>query len=297
MPTRDPRALAALRWLGHQDWLRYGLRERVLRRFCNPDSAPPLEFEVDFFGARYVGRLDSFLDWCVYFYGAFEKQELYLLRDLLTGQPGAVFVDVGANVGQHTLFMAAHCATVHAFEPLESVRRRLEQKIQSNGCRNVVVHDVALGAADEKRMFFAPQGANTGTGSFLRSRAVDNNAPAGALRIVEGDRYLAGVGVGRVDLLKIDVEGFEIEVLKGLAGTLRRSRPHVLVEVSEETWSTLGRPERLLSFFPEGYLARKVVSNRPCCGVFNHARYELVSVDAGGGEALICCSPAIRVRD
>lgn len=196
-----------LRALGHQDWIRYGVREKLLRIFCNPDRVPSYEFEIEFFGLTYVGNLNCFLDWCVYFYGAFEKQELFLLRDLANKAPGTIFLDVGANVGQHSLFMSRYCKEVHAFEPYETVRRELDRKIKLNRCKNVAVHGVGLGAMEEELNYFAPRGANTGTGSFLITHASDNNVNIGKLRIVNGDAYLAQIGRQDIGLIKIDVEG------------------------------------------------------------------------------------------
>lgn len=112
------------------------------------------DFEVDFFGARYNGNLNCFIDWTVYFYGAYEHEILCLFRDIVS----AVFFDVGANIGHHSLFMAKHCAHVHAFEPYAAVAEKLEQKIAKNNISNIVVHQVGLGLKNEKLPYFAPEG-------------------------------------------------------------------------------------------------------------------------------------------
>ena len=147
---------------------------------------------------------------------AYEKEELYLLRDLITGHPDPVFVDVGANIGQHSLYMAQHCHQVHAFEPYAAVRQRLVAGIELNKLDNIEIHPVAVGAQDEQLDFYAPKGGNTGTGSFLATHEAENNELVGQLQVVNGDAYIESLGLARIDAIKIDVEGFEKNVLLGL---------------------------------------------------------------------------------
>lgn len=85
------------------------------------------------------------------FYGAYEKEYLYLFRDIVAHVDQPVFWDVGANTGHNSLFMGQYCAAVHAFEPNPFVRNKLEDKIKKNAINNIDVHGVALG---EKTKFF-----------------------------------------------------------------------------------------------------------------------------------------------
>ncbi len=271
MSLPAPLTMHLLQAWARQTWLRGGLRERVLRRLVDPDRVAPTPFTTDFFGLRYSGDLASFIDWNVYFYGAYELSELRYLEAVVAGKSGAVFVDIGANVGQHTLYLSRCCAAVHAFEPLEKVRRRLEARVLENGLANVTVHPFGVGRNDETREFFAPEGANEGTGSFVAGRAADNNRSAGALRIVGADGYLGSIGLSRIDLMKIDVEGLERDVLEGLRETLQRFRPALFVEYSHDTHEAFSSEAELLSLLPEGYEIRHVVSQRPLLGLFNRA--------------------------
>ena len=73
------------------------------------------------------------------------------------------FYDVGANVGQHTLFMSKHSDEVISFELFEPVRTKLLQKLEENKIRNVRVFPIGLGARDEDLAFSSPTGDNLGT--------------------------------------------------------------------------------------------------------------------------------------
>ena len=295
MTTTNTLALGLLRWLGHQDWVEYGVRDRMIRRLCNPDVVAPHDFEVNFFGVKYKGNLSCYLDWVVYFYGAYEKYELLLLRDLVKDKARPVFIDIGANVGQHSLFMSRYCERIHAFEPYEPVRRKLEINIRRNGIRNIVVHNVGLGHEDCALDFFAPKSRNTGTGTFVSSYATDSHECMGKMRVVGGDGCVSGCGLDKLDLIKIDVEGFERNVLMGLRNTLRKYRPVVFMEFSTETKRSFQGEREMMSMLPENYLVKSIQTCRPCCKYFSRPGYRYVDFDfsvSGGNLVFVPCEEA-----
>lgn len=261
-PGRAPMLDLGLRWLGHQRWLRYGVRNRLLRLLRHPERVSGLAFEVPFAGFVYPGRTNRWIDWIVYYYGAYELDELELLRTLLAHRPRPVALDIGANVGHHALYLASFCAEVHAFEPYETVAMCLDEKVRRNGLAHIHLHRVGLGERDEELDFFAPHGSNTGTGTFVASHETRNNHPVGRLRLVHGDDYLARLRLSTVDLIKIDVEGFELSVLRGLRATLARYRPMVMMELSDQARIGLPGPADLMALFPPSYEARVVRSQR-----------------------------------
>jgi FkbM family methyltransferase len=240
------------RFLGHQHYIRRG-RDRLIRRFAQP-SANAIPFAVDFFGLVYRGDLSNFIDWSVYIYGAYSRNELLLLRDiaavLRSAQPNVNFYDIGANVGQHTLFMSQFADRVISFEPFAVVRQRLEQKLADNLIGNVTLFPVALGSTDDDLPFSPPVGGNMGTGTF-RIDAVATDMLR--LPVRNGDRFLERNKLPRVDLLKIDVEGFECAVLKGMQETLQRDRPLILMELSGHDRSGFVNRERFTALMYESF--------------------------------------------
>ncbi|MEJ2670825.1 MAG: FkbM family methyltransferase [Deltaproteobacteria bacterium] len=270
--------LHLLQQFGRMDWLAFGVRDRIIRHFVNPDKVGPQEFETDFFGLKYQGSLNTFIDWSVYFYGAYEKGLLYLMRDLLQERQNPVFIDVGANVGQHSLFMSKFCHEVHAFEPYERVSTLLLAKIALNNLSNIVLHQVGLGDKNEFLDFYAPEGCNIGTGSFMPDHAADNNVHIGKLEIVAGDPYIAKLQLPRLDLIKIDVEGFEKCVLLGLKGTLARYRPWVVMEYSVSTRNNMSVRE-LREILPSDYRLQKITTNSKYGLFFNRSYYNLTDFD------------------
>lgn len=151
----------------------------------------------------------------------FEARQLADIRPLVP--PGAVVVDAGANIGNHTLFFAAICgaAMVHAIEPGRVARSILERNIAINALEGRVrVHPFALGAAP-------------GAAEFRRYPA--GNIGAATLVPEPGGRYpvatLDSLGLERVDFVKMDVEGGFVDAVAGAAETLRRCRPPVWIEL------------------------------------------------------------------
>lgn len=263
--------MTLLQLFARQRWIRRGVRERVLRAIAGPSKQPDTPFEAPFFGMRYQGRRSSYIDWNVWFYGSYETEILELIRAVLADRPGSVFFDVGANVGHHTLFASRHAQMVHAFEPFEPVRRALLEKLAANGLTNVAVHAFGLGDTTVSLPYAAPVGANQGSGRFLQPL---EEAPAGdVLPIVKGDEFAAGLA--RLDMVKIDVEGFEPQVIGGLRETLARLRPCVLYENSATTQRGIPTVEALGALFPPEYRFFNVHRQRGRLLVFELPGYRL----------------------
>jgi FkbM family methyltransferase len=226
----------ALRLIGHQQWLPG--RDRILRAFSHPDHQRSFAFETDFFGQTYSGNMTNFIDWTVFYYGAFNIQELLILAELADafraqGKP-VNFFDVGANVGHHTLFMSSHADRVFAFEPFSVVRSEMERKLAHAGVGNVAIFPVALGDKNESGTFSPPTGANQGTGTLGNSLPDNASTKTIPVDVVRGDDFFAAHHLPPITLLKLDVEGYEAQALEGLRETIRRDRPPIFMELQHD---------------------------------------------------------------
>lgn len=260
-----------LRHLGHQRWLRFGIRDRIIRFFIESDSAPSQPFTVPFFGYTYDGNLSSFIDWSTYFYGAYSYQELDLIRDILSKQAGSVFIDVGANVGNHSLCAAAHSNQVLSFEPVPALYNMIVHKQKQNKLTNLSVFNYALGRSDSTQAFLFSTSSNQGTGRIITAATL---ASSSTVVVKNGDAVLMEAGVTNITLIKIDVEGYEPYVLHGLVNALSVHRPIVFFEwtiASREHMA--GQPAREL--FPENYHLYNFNSHRPAYLFFEYDRYQL----------------------
>jgi FkbM family methyltransferase len=250
--------------IGHRHWLRG--RDRILRAFSHPDRQKPHPFETEFFGIAYTGNMANFIDWTVFYYGAYSINELRLLgalADALRAQGKPVnFFDVGANIGHHTLFMSRHSDRVFSFEPFPAVRDEMERKLKHAGAGNVTVFPVALGNRNETATFHPPTGANQGTGTLGDLLPENASSQSISVRAVRGDDFFAAQHLPPVSLLKMDVEGFEVNALEGMRETLWRDRPPILMEIQRVGDSGVDNSSRILSLLYPDYLLFEVGSSR-----------------------------------
>lgn len=219
-----------LRGLGHLPIPRVrGVVGRLRPLLDEPKST---EFEVGFRGLRYRGRLDDFIDWNVFFFGCYSPHELDFLaaaaRVIGGSASGATYFDVGANVGHHALFMSQHAKEVIAFEPSLWARERFLANIKLNQLGNVRVLPVALGDVDGEAQLGSGFKGNSGSRSLIWTLD-QGNIENVILR--RGDDLFITENLPKIDIIKLDVEGYEKRVLSGLHQTLCRDRPIILFEL------------------------------------------------------------------
>jgi FkbM family methyltransferase len=165
----------------------------------------------------YIGRsLDA--------YGEWSKGEMDLFRQVL--RPGMAVVEVGANIGPHTVFLAQAVwpgGWVMAFEPQRIVFQTLCANLALNHIINVDARQIAVGDAPGTILVpllnFAQE--NNFGGLWLGTHTVGEPVPV---------ITLDSLNLARCDFLKIDVEGMEKQVLDGAAATLARCQPVLYVE-------------------------------------------------------------------
>jgi FkbM family methyltransferase len=141
------------------------------------------------------------------------------LQELL--RPGMTFWDVGAHVGFFTVLgsrLVGAGGAVHAFEPMNENRLRLDAAVAMNGCGNVSIHGVALASTRGEAVLHAHDSsamwslAGEGKGATVATETLDS------------------LGLPPPDMVKIDAEGVELDVLRGGAELLSAVRPALLVE-------------------------------------------------------------------
>ena len=165
-------------------------------------------------------------------------------------RPGMTMLDIGAHHGFFTLLGSRKVGgggRVLAFEPSPRERRKLLRHLRLNRCTNVQVEACALGSAPGEMDLFVVMGSETGCNSL---RPPNTPQPTKRVRVpvLTLETSLERVKMPQVDFIKLDVEGGELDVLKGADGLLaRRPRPFLLSEVQE------------IRTEPWGYAAREII--------------------------------------
>jgi len=173
----------------------------------------------------------------VYFFGTYEPEITDLIvRNL---RPGGVAFDVGANAGYYTLLMAGivgDSGQVHSFEPNPKLGAILEDSVLMNSYgKRVFVNRVAVGASIEHELdFFVSQLPDNSGISSLRPHkwGLENNGYSKEKILVDTitlDEYIGRHKIQRCDVVKIDVEGTEDDVVRGMGTVLRRLRPQLII--------------------------------------------------------------------
>ena len=162
----------------------------------------------------------------------YEKQMWRYLKP----KEGDVFIDVGAHVGKYALRVAkivGEQGLVIAIEPHPDNYRALIQGIQLNNLKNVIPLNIAAYDKEcELKLYIAP---------VATMHTVTHNLGRGYIKVRARplDDVLRDIGIRRVDWVKIDVEGAELKVLRGLRATLKEQHPRLIIETWPENRSQI----------------------------------------------------------
>lgn len=159
-------------------------------------------------------------------------------------RPGMTFIDAGAHVGHHTLLasdLVAASGRVIAFEPHPLLGQVLRRNAERAGCANVAISSLALGRTGGTAELVLHPCDNFGASS-LRADSETAHLPRAPVQVTALDDYLERAGVPAVDVIKLDVEGAELDVIEGARRTLT-ANPGILlvVEFLRENARRFGR--------------------------------------------------------
>lgn len=169
--------------------------------------------------------------------GKYEEYETLLMMSQIDGN--SVAVDVGANIGYYTLLLAQKCKWVYAFEPDKECFEILKKNTEENNLKNVKIFNMALSDKKEKREIIKDE-SNQGN-SRLKSQRDCHIAVATAPRNDELvlceklDEILKNEG--KIDLIKIDTQGWEPEVIQGAGKIIKRDSPVLFLEYTPSEYT------------------------------------------------------------
>ena len=161
-------------------------------------------------------------------------------------EPGMVFFDLGAFHGIFSVLAGKKLSSrgqVVAFEPSPRERRRFQLHLRINGLRGVQLEPYAVSGRTDKLTFFtvAPE---LGTMNSLKPPPVQVPVRESVVQAVSLDEYFLARQIERMDLMKIDVEGGELEAFRGARRLLESIRPIVICEVLDGVTRSWGYPAR-----------------------------------------------------
>jgi FkbM family methyltransferase len=184
-------------------------------------------------GDVFEADLASAIEWQLWAFGGFEKHFAELFARLV--KPGDRCIDVGANIGLHTVRLARLVGAegeVVAIEPDQELARRAEHNLELNqaSAQARVITAAASDRSGDTVQLYRPDTADTNRGRASVMHHAYLTGPAATVPTVTLDE----ISPGPVALIKIDVEGHEEAVVRGAAGLIERHGPAVVYEYAPE---------------------------------------------------------------
>jgi FkbM family methyltransferase len=169
------------------------------------------------------------LDMTILSYHEYEPNIATIIKRFV--KKGDTVIDVGANIGVHSLYLAKISKSVHAFEPVTHFRKQFKESIKIGKVKNIKVYPCALGERNETKKIYTSK-TNGAISSFMVN---DDPQSTEIVKIKTLDSFKL-----KPSFIKIDVEGFEGEVIEGGIQTITKHRPVILFEFSPLFYRNLG---------------------------------------------------------
>ncbi len=240
------------RWPSHR--LRMWIRNRY-RKICTDRELIT--------GTRWGFRMrvspHDYASYGVYFFGEYDERMSHVMSKYI--QPGHTAWDVGAERGWFTLLMSKLVGSggrVDAFEAFPQNARKLQGNVDINDMSWAHVNGAAVGGELGESWFIPPSDDITGSDylqscggvGYLTDRPCD-----GAIRVpmITLDQYAESNGIRRLDFVKLDIEGAEVDALRGAANVLERFQPILAVEYNRSVLCRAGHSTQELDDLLDEY--------------------------------------------
>lgn len=222
-------------------------------------------------GIRFRLDVSEYMEWVIYFGLTVEDREsLYPLV-----KKGMVILDIGTNIGETLLYFASQTGAnghVFGFEPVSLNYRKCLDNISLNTFENIEVNQLAV--SDKQETLYFGDSNNSNSGGIFMHKEKGNTLDS--VRAITLDHFVNEKKIKKIDLIKIDVEGFEGNVLKGAENTIRDLKPLLFVEVDETNLKRQGssavKLETLIRSY--GYSVKKTNQGKVYTGSSQH--YDII---------------------
>lgn len=188
--------------------------------------------------------------------------ETYTGDAFLEPAVGQTIVDCGANIGVFALYLSGHAPgiAVHCFEPSASTRERLIANVRENRLRAVRVYPFALWSDKSQKSLL--HYACSGRRSFFADDREEITGEDEIVECVDLQTAIDLTGAGKIDLLKMDVEGAELEIIEAASPDLWNRIDRVVLEYHEEL--RIGSQRRIMDVLKRvGYCDVRAIEERP----------------------------------
>lgn len=177
-----------------------------------------------------------YMSFAIYWSGFHEFHEFLFLNNHL--RKDMVFVDIGANLGEYSVFAAKRVRKVLSFEPLPKMQVLLRENIALNDFNNVQMFNYGLSDRTASLTIHEIENAHEGLSTFFPGERKIRHTFEVPLKSF--DEEFDSYAVNKIDFIKIDIEGGELFALQGAKHTIKKFQPDVMVEINGPTYEAAG---------------------------------------------------------
>ena len=179
-------------------------------------------------GINYKLDLHDYVDWLL-FWGIKEygRDKLYSMVNI-----GDNIIDIGTNMGETSMNfskLVGDSGIIHSFEPDTINHKRCADNLKLNNFKNITLNKLGLGNIEGQFRIKVDTPTNRGGNRITDT----NDENLEIIQVITLDKYVSDKNMGKIDLIKIDVEGFEYNVLKGAEKTIYKFKPKFFIELDD----------------------------------------------------------------
>lgn len=222
----------------------------IIKKLIAPNSVYPKNSvrKVKRFGINFELDLNDYPAWLIYFNS--DADNTFNVLSFL-GNAKTIF-DVGGNMGQTALAISqkvSHDATIYSFEPYPATYQKFKNNLLLNPLiKNIIAENIALGETESELLMFQDCATNSGGFRIVYDKE-KNNSGVVKTQSTSIDSYVKNNNISKIDFIKIDVEGFEMTVLKGAKNTLLNHRPKLFIELNDSNLNKQNASSKALITF------------------------------------------------
>ena len=195
-------------------------------------------------------EIDDWIQERLFLTGKYENAEISFLKKYI--KPGFTVVDIGANIGLHSLYMCklvGEQGFVHSFEPFQKNFKSLKRNISLNHFQNIALENIAVSdSASGIEVFYNSDTHNLGAVTMFP----ENQSYSERVNSITLDHYAHEKSIKKIDFVKIDIEGGEYPALMGMKKILISHSPILLIEIEPKILSrTPYTEENIINFLSE----------------------------------------------
>ena len=224
----------------------YGIHKKILIPF-NILNSQTKTVQIEN-GIQLELQIDDWIQENIYFLNSYEPIETTYIRSIL--KQGHTFIDIGANIGFHSLVAAKKVSSIGkviSFEPFESNFLSLQKNVDINNFSCITIHQLAISnTKDDISLFYNEREKNKGMVSSVSTIEGSSQYTVASIRL---DDYISQSNIQEVHFIKLDIEGGEFPALQGMQETLKSHHPILMIEMDEMILSKTNYSEKQFEHF------------------------------------------------